>query len=597
MRRLMTGVFALLWLSTSHAQLDEGYWTEPQVNAILERTTRLHLEPDLSQLSEAEAQALQLILEVGEIFHNLYEESLHPKAPQSLTRLQSLHRRNPTAHTQGLLDLYYLFKGPIGTTLENQRAPFLPVEPPVPGRNVYAQDATQTELDEFLELFPDQRDEILDQRTVVRRTTHGQITWDRKALIDNPNIRWLHPETYQMLDQWIDLDDFERDFYAVPYSVAYAAELIEAYRLLIQASNVLKDEDPDFSSYLRAKALGLLTNDYEAGDATWVRGAFKNLNAQIGSYESYDDKLYGVKSFFSLSVMAIDKVRTGKLNAVIDNIQSFEDSLPYESSKRVQSDIPIAVYNVIADFGQARGANTATILPNDPDHARKYGRIIMLRSNIMLDPTLFGRRLATFQAAVVEEQESELTIDGNFQRTLWHEVGHYLGPDKTAEGVRIDEALAEHSNTYEELKADLVSLFLAKQLRQLEYFDDTTMRSVYASGVRRTLQKVKPRADQPYQTMQLMQMNYLLAEGVLALVNGQLQINHNKYHGAVEKMLTEVLAIQSSGDREKAVSFIQQHSQWNEEFHGKLAQKLLDASPYRYSLVTYAALEDPAEPT
>jgi hypothetical protein len=38
---------------------------------------------------------------------------------------------------------------------------------------------------------------------------------------------------------------------------------------------------------------GSLSDDYESGDAAWVTGHFKTLNAQIGSYETYDDELYG----------------------------------------------------------------------------------------------------------------------------------------------------------------------------------------------------------------------------------------------------------------------------------------------------------------
>lgn len=34
---------------------------------------------------------------------------------------------------------------------------------------------------------------------------------------------------------------------------------------------------------------------------------------------------------------------------------------------------------VIADFGQARGTNTATNLPNDPLFSHHYGRIILMR--------------------------------------------------------------------------------------------------------------------------------------------------------------------------------------------------------------------------
>ncbi|MEM7281483.1 MAG: NUDIX hydrolase [Pseudomonadota bacterium] len=592
MKKVILGLILLHGFGIAHAQLEEGYWSEAKVNGVLKRTVRLRLQPDLSGLSEREREALGLILQVGEIFQGLYEQSRHPKSQQALARLQSIHRRSPSDHSQGLLDLFRIFKGPVGTTLRNQREAFLPVEPPVPGGAVYPWDISQAELDAFLQAFPSKKADILDVRTVVRRSNHGQITWDRKALIDNPTIRWLHPDEYQELDAWIDVDEFDEDFYAVPYSVAYAEEMMQAYSLLDQAGRLLKDEDPDFSSYLRARALGLLTNDYEAGDATWVRGRFKNLNAQIGSFETYDDNLYGVKSFFSLSALSVDHERTKNLGSAMKYLPELEESLPYDSQKTVQTDIPIAVYNVVADFGQSRGTNTATILPNDPDHARKYGRLIMLRANIMLDPTLFQNRLTAYKAAVITSQEEDLTIDGNFERTLWHEVGHYLGPSKTKDDTLIEEALADHSNTVEELKADLVSLYLVPRLLELGYYDEAQAKSVYASGLRRTLQKVKPRPDQPYQTMQLMQQNYMLKHGALNLVNGQLKINYDKYHGSVEGMLREVLEIQSSGDRERAQSFIDQYARWDREFHGNLAQRILEASPYRYTLVTYSALDE-----
>ncbi len=590
MKKFVFSILSLGIVSSGFAQLDEGYWSENKVNAVLERTIRLHLQPDLSHFSPEEREALRLILQVGDIFQTLYEQSKHPKSQQALTRLQTIHRRSPSEHSQGLLDLYRIFKGPIGTDLRNRRVPFLPVEPPVPGGAVYPWDISQMELDEFLAGFPDKRTDILNVRTVVRRSNHGQITWDRKALIDNPTIRWLHPEEYKELDAWIDVDEFQQDFYAVPYPVAYSKELMQAYSLLDEASRLVRSQDPDLSSYLRARALGLLTNDYEAGDAAWVRGRFRNLNAQIGSFETYDDNLYGVKSFFSLTALAIDHERTENLNTIMEHLQELENSLPYEDHKNVHTDIPIAVYNVIADFGQSRGTNTATILPNDPDHARKYGRTIMLRANIMLDPTLFDNRLTAYQAAVIENQENDLTIEGNFERTLWHEVGHYLGPSKTSGDTLIEEALADHSNTFEELKADLVSLYLVPKLVELGYYDDAMARSVYASGLRRTLQKVKPRSDQPYQTMQLMQQNYMLKHGTLNLVNGQLKINYDRYHAAITKMLTEVLNIQLTGDREKAQQFVDQYAKWDAEFHGNLAQRILEASPYRYTLVTYSAL-------
>jgi len=59
---------------------------------------------------------------------------------------------------------------------------------------------------------------------------------------------------------------------------------------------------------------------------------------------------------------------------------------------------------VIADFGQARGGNTATILPNESYLARRYGRTILLRANIMREPNIFEGTSRTFAAAVGEDQ-------------------------------------------------------------------------------------------------------------------------------------------------------------------------------------------------
>ena len=82
--------------------------------------------------------------------------------------------------------------------------------------------------------------------------------------------------------------------------------------------------------------------------------------------------------------------------------QSIEDALPYEPRKRVRDDIPVGVYDVIADFGQARGTNTATILPNDALFSRRYGRTILLRANIMKNPVLFAADERVWRAATAD---------------------------------------------------------------------------------------------------------------------------------------------------------------------------------------------------
>jgi hypothetical protein len=591
---LMMLVPVVLSNAVTSTELPAGYWGGAQVEPILERTLVVRLAPDLSGLTPAERATVDDLLAAGEILHRLYLESTHPQSLKALAELKAKHQElGRPAETEGLLDLFRIFKGPIATTLDNERQPFLPVAAEVPGKNVYPSGVTREGMRAWVEGHPGERESILNERSVVRRVTPENLEADLAVLESRPVLDSMHPGLGEKLAQLAaELGETENaaDFYAVPYSLAYAPGIFEVHDLLRRAAETIRPEDGDFAAYLTNRARDLLTDDYEAGDAAWVRGRFKRLNGQIGSYETYDDELLGVKSFFSANVLLRDEARSNKLAEAIRGLQGLEDSLPYRHHKKVSSDIPVGVYQVIADFGQARGTNTATILPNDADHARKYGRTIMLRYNIMTHPDLFANTRAGWEAAVTAAHTDDLSLEGNFNRTLWHEVGHYLGPSSTAGGGDVGEALAEFSDLIEELKSDLVSLFVAPALAESGYYDSVGLRSVYADGVRRTLQVVKPRREQPYQTMQLMQMNFFLERGVLTWSDdGSLAIDFERYPDTVAAMLKAVLEIQSAGDAERARGLVETYAVWNDR-HQTLAERIQEAAKYRYRLVRYAAL-------
>jgi len=462
---------------------------------------------------------------------------------------------------------------------------------------MYPWGVKKDEVESFLAAHMNKRDEIANLRTVVRGANSLNADADLAKLRKYPALDTLHPGIRT------ELDAISRGgrraqpgttrvqgFYAVPYSVAYADELMKAHSLLNEAADDLQKDDEEFARFLRNRGRDLLSDDYESGDAAWVTGHFKNLNAQIGSYETYDDELYGVKTFFAFSLLLTRQQETTALRQAMKGLQTLEDSLPYDHHKRVREDIPVGVYDVIADFGQARGGNTATILPNESYLARRYGRTILLRANIMRDPNIAASAENTLAAAVGEEQAKALTPDGNFYRTLWHEVGHYLGVDRTKDNRDLDEALQNDANTLEEMKADLVSLFVAEALHRQHYYTDEQLRSVYAGGILRVLQNNKPRRDQPYNTMELMQWNFFLENGLLTFENAKLRIHYDRYHSVVGKLLQKVLEVQYAGDKAGADYFIDQYAVWKDDLHGVIAKNIRDQQRYRFRLFKYAAL-------
>ncbi|HEX7154521.1 MAG TPA: NUDIX hydrolase [Thermoanaerobaculia bacterium] len=559
---------------TTAVSAQTGYWPEARAKEILAKTETIRLAPDLSRLSAEERSAVNDLLAVGQIFQRIYEQSRHHQAVEAHRKLQALKRPD-------LLDLYRLNQGPIATTLDNKREPFLPVDPQVPARNVYPIDATKAEIEAFLAANPNLRDEILGERTIVRRATKANVDRDLAVLAKYPVLDTLHPTLAARLRS-------AKGFYAVPYPVAYADDLMEAYGLLRRAADKLAPSDEEFARFLRNRARDLLSNDYESGDASWVTGRFKNLNAELGSYETYDDALFGVKAFHAVSLLLADEKETAALRQRLGGLQAIEDALPYTAHKRIREDIPVGVYDVIADFGQARGTNTATILPNDALFSRRYGRTILLRRNIMTNPQIFAASERIWRAATVEAHHADVASVGDFQRTLWHEIGHYLGVDRDKQGRTLDVALEDYADAVEEMKADLVSLFALHRMQ----VDPATLRAVQSSGIRRTLQNVQPRRDQPYQTMQLVQFNWFLDKGLIAAdpATGRLSIRYERYPETVHSLLQEVLKLQHEGDKAATAAFFDKWTTWRPELHDKLAARIREAQGARFRIVRYAAL-------
>jgi hypothetical protein len=557
-------------------------WDAARIEPILARTQRLHLAPDLSALTPGEQAAARELLAAGERLQQLYLQQRHPQALAAAAYLET------RPDLSGLRDLFRLNSGPIATTLDNTREQFLTVEPETPARNVYPLGTTRAAFDAYLAANPQRRDELLDDRAVVWAASPENRRRTLAALDRYPALDTLHPGLRQRLR---DSDTY----LAVPYSVAYADDVLFVYERLHAAAAHVESGDAAFARYLRLRARDLLADDYEGGDAAWVTGDFTgNLNAQIGAYETYDDALYGVKTFFSLSLLARDRARSDELRAALQDIQVVENALPYQSHREVRSDIPVGVYNIIADFGQARGANTATILPNEAYLARQYGRTILMRGNILLNEDQFAETHRAFAAAIVPEQANDITAEGGFYRVLWHEIGHYLGVDQTEDGRELDAALEDAADLLEEMKADLVSLTAARILNQRGRISSAQLRNIYASGVRRMLQKNRPRREQPYQTMQLMQWNWFMDRGALRFEEGRLRIDYRRYPDAVTSLLREVLALQRAGDRDRANAFVERWTAWTPELHEVIAARMRETERTRFTLVTYEALDGAA---
>ena len=569
-------------------RLPRGYWGPDRVRAILHKTLVTPYEVPLDGLAPGERRAVDELLEAGLAIRDLEAETEHHQALRARDRLEALHERlGRPKQTGDLLELYELFRGPIATTLENERRPFLPVDPFVLGRNVYPWAIEASEVEAFLETRPDRREEILGLHTTVRRTTAPSLRRDLATLRRHAVLDQLHPGLRDRLTTL--LDHPAEPFYAVPFSVAWPDRILAISARLWRAAEAVAADDPDFSAFLRQRSRDLLTDDNEAGDAAWVRGSFRRLDVVVGAYEQYDDDLFGAKGFFGLALLLRDEAGTAELQERFQHLQAIEDALPIDRHRIVPPEIPVGTYDVVAAFGQGIEVD-AEILPNDAILTRKYGRKILLRRNFVMHPEVVARLGRRWRAAMAPVHHDELTAVGMFRQTTWHEVGHYLGPDTQRSGRTFEETLAEDAAVIEELKAELLSTFSCLWLERIGAYTPDELRAVAAAAILGSLRPVRPLRSQPYPTLWLMRLNHALESGYLRIEDDGLHIEHDRLAETVTSMLRETLAIQDAGTHADSSAFIERYSTWDER-HERIAAAIRSAEQHRFVLPRFAVLE------
>ena len=164
-------------------------WSPAQVQEILDKTQTTRLAPSLAHLGAGERTAVANLLEVGRIFQNVFEAQRHRGALQARDALA----RRTDAHGRNLGTLYRLFQGPVATTLDNRREPFLALENAPPGKNVYPWGITEAEIEAYAAAHPEERGPLTHLRHVVRRAAAATVKRDLAALAKYPALDTLHP--------------------------------------------------------------------------------------------------------------------------------------------------------------------------------------------------------------------------------------------------------------------------------------------------------------------------------------------------------------------------------------------------------------------
>lgn len=560
-------------------------WSPRRVREILDRTHWLPLEAEIPELAPGEKHAVGHIVEAGRVLGELYEAQRHREAHIARRRLLARHvALGRPERTRDLLRLYRLFDGPIATTLDNQLQPFLPVGPWTPGGAMYPDGLDGDDVRALADARPELRADLLGASTILRTTTADALQHDLRTLRRYPVLAGTHPGLTEHLSQLLaggSKAAADEPFYAAGYAVAWPRQTQAAATHLRAASRALEEDDPDLSSFLRLRSLGMLADDVEVADGAWTRGAFRNLEVVVGPWEVYDDGVLGRRASHGLALLSMHEVSTREIRHWASHVDAIDATLSYDGPRRRNEDVPMASYDLLAVFGAARNVLAET-LPNDPAVTRRYGRRILMRRNFAYDAEAFENSRSRYAAVMAPDRVDEQTVEGTFAQTVAHELAHYVGPDRHADGRTFADALGEDAAIIEELKAEVLSFTIATFLERAGEIDAARRRGVLAALAHAGFRINPPLRSQTYPTVRTMIVNRLVADGVLVRAGDRYAIDHERSLDTMGGYVDEIVTLQTKGTPGDVSSYIDRWVAWGDDTRriGALVER---APVFRYS--------------
>ncbi|KXI28609.1 dipeptidyl-peptidase 3 family protein [Paraglaciecola hydrolytica] len=340
--------------------------------------------------------------------------------------------------------------------------------------------------------------------------------------------------------------------FALPYSEAFKAELTEVAALLEKAA--LLAEDQSFAQYLQLRAKALLTNDYQASDFAWMDMKTNPIELVIGPIETYEDQLFGYRAAFEAYVLIKDLSWSERLSKYAAFLPELQTGLPVAEQYKAQmpgTDADLNAYDVIYYAGHSNaGSKTIAInLPNDEEVQLQKGTRRLQLKNAM-QAKFDNIMLPIADELIVAEQRKHITFTAFFANTMFHEVAHGLGI-KTVLGSEetVRQALKEHASALEEGKADILGIYMVKQLLAKGVITEGQLEDYYVTFMAGIFRSVRFGASSAHGKANMIRFNFFNEHQAFSRnEQGLYQVNMDKMSEAVDALSNLILTLQGDGN-------------------------------------------------
>lgn len=359
----------------------------------------------------------------------------------------------------------------------------------------------------------------------------------------------------------------------IPYHEQFKEEVASASKLLMEAAELA--EDSGLKTYLTLRAEALLNDDYQPSDLAWMDMKTNPIDVVIGPIETYEDQLFGYKAAHEAYVLVKDLEWSERLAKYAAFLPALQEGLPvaevYKQDKPGR-DADLNAYDVVYYAGDCNsGSKTIAInLPNDEEVQQQKGSRRLQLKNAMR--AKFEKiMLPIADKLITPEQRDFITFDAFFGNTMFHEVAHGLGIKNTIDGKgTVREALKEHASALEEGKADILGLYMIKQLHEQGELEGD-LRSYYTTFMAGIFRSVRFGASSAHGKANMIRFNYFAEKGAFQrLEDGTYRVDFAKLEEASTSLSQRILTLQGNGDYEGVASLVMEKGVINAQLQSDL---------------------------
>ncbi|PHN07963.1 dipeptidyl-peptidase 3 family protein [Flavilitoribacter nigricans] len=340
--------------------------------------------------------------------------------------------------------------------------------------------------------------------------------------------------------------------YTIPYHQQFAAQVQEASDLLKKAADLA--DNAALKKYLLSRAEAFLNDDYQPSDMDWMDMKDNQIDVVIGPIENYEDNLYNYKAAHEAYVLVKDMEWSERLAKYAAFLPELQRGLPVPDQYKAESpgtDSELNAYDVVFYAGDCNsGSKTIAInLPNDEEvQAEKGSRRLQLKNAMRAK---FDKILVPIsEVLIAPEQRQHITFDAFFANTMFHEVAHGLGIKNVVNGSgTVRKALEEHSSALEEGKADILGLYMIKQLHDKGELDGD-LHDYYVTFMAGIFRSVRFGAASAHGKANMIRFNFFKEKDAFRYdeATGQYAVDFEKFEAAVTELSRMILTLQGDGD-------------------------------------------------